>query len=1577
MPSQDDADNHRIDAAFRDSLDGTLYLFRGGSYVPCDAATLAPLAPPQSIDESFPGLIGDDDPFSRGVWLDQPVDTVAMGFLLRGYSKFGDPEYGGVAMFFKAGFVRIYDVKHKAIVQASLEILFRGKAKDLWGGIDLAVNATSNGSHGLIFKGKQYYRYQALSPSGNEMLTAHNLDIEGPYSVDQDFPGMWSENVVAAFAGDEQKIYVFEKFGKVDDEGNRQLPRYMVYDLRTRSVEAGYPKRRPGLPEPPRPAVPRPAEEFRHFPAESAFSPLRLIGERRRSTPGPDDQMFLTATVVREDFSKETYNGLKHRTLRDVEIAGPLLRWSGSNRVLGSYYGEQVADIRSLTIYADRMEVADRLRFPRAKVTIHARELAFTGIGCIDTTPLDHAVRAESEYLTDDPEDLTNTRAPADAEGRPTSLAADGARGEPGGSITLHVRHLIDDDGKKTRFICRGGKGQQGEAGGLQAYVAKEGYPEKYGPLNPVTADDVKNFFQEKNCGPDPCWRYRWPGEVDWPDQISVPSPPGNVLNTGQAVAVTVLTYCDDIGPTVATPIAWAERGFLPGREYTHWWNPRGSLGDYNEWPDYEGVPNPAPRPCDGRDAYPGGWPGDGGDGGTVASLLGSAPIAAGTCDLAPGLPGTFSEKAAGGAAPGPTPAYALRIKIVKKSLINSKRGPEAGVTEVTGHNGADAPGRCFEETPGPPDQGAYQTKRSAAQAGQLVNQGKDDLSWAHPAALAAVLSHARIAYRNGFREEAAAALDPYQELASADPATLGSADTRLRLAFASIVAMRNHLVQNLDYYGNPPGWVPRLNALSNLEVLKTVRQAAYGTFYFADKMLSDYDALENARAVSQEASKAIAAEMNEARASLQTAYDRLPDAMRALDAVQQEIVPIELDLVRLRNRAIEKGKEKVMVQRFFSAAFQIAGGIAKALPVGQPFLGLAGSALGSIGEFDWNAEEPLASARSSLDSLSGHVTTFATDQDSRDKVAAAVTSGLRGSGRQGEALVTKLTRQLEDEEKEPAAQQEAAEAAWTDFKTKERSKLDEQIKETLGAVEDLRARVRKRKETGEAEAAAAAAEEREADAGDGFLAQLKKQRAALDEKRLGSLRKGLVEYRKQQAVLEAEARRAAQAVNEKLKRAAARIASSDIPPSVQERLTAASRASEDHKALVDAREETAKTVMSSLEGVGSGLSMVGNSVISLISPLSSDDPTVTRLAEQMLVEDPELRAAGREMNAKLMALLERKKQAVTELVYWQQKATASTATVTSGLATMTELSRQRQSLDQGLDPSVQGYLRETRERAKDALAESIYWFVKSYQYEFLTDVEDSFYNFDSWSEKLRSLEKTKQQETLSKEDFEAIGDEIFKAEQLKLGQKLLASRQQRGKKYLGTYQSCILERQANPRNDAERRVNQMLDSLAEGQATFNFINDFQKGSTDLNDARVVKVELTGLDLEATDRNLSLTIRVEQSGDTVIAQKTPDEGRVFYTFRPGRHADPVSWQYVYNHAAKKTASGLTESTMEDPIADNVRALLDSNLPEFQEYSPGLLSDYTIRFTDLLDGTGTKKGLKAVNRVEMRVTLSSA
>ena len=74
----------------------------------------------------------------------------------------------------------------------------------------------------------------------------------------------------------------------------------------------------------------------------------------------------------------------------------------------------------------------------------------------------------------------------------PTYKAVDGRKGEPGGDITVHAREVrrVRVSGgpggggePRPRFILNGGKGQQGEAGGLKAYVPGEGQPKKYGSL--------------------------------------------------------------------------------------------------------------------------------------------------------------------------------------------------------------------------------------------------------------------------------------------------------------------------------------------------------------------------------------------------------------------------------------------------------------------------------------------------------------------------------------------------------------------------------------------------------------------------------------------------------------------------------------------------------------------------------------------------------------------------------------------------------------------------------------------------------------------------------------------------------------------------------------------------------------------------------------------------------------------------------------------------------------------------------------------------------------------------------------
>jgi hypothetical protein len=161
---------------------------------------------------------------------------------------------------------------------------------------------------------------------------------------------------------------------------------------------------------------------------------------------------------------------------------------------------------------------------------------------------------------------------------------------------------------------------------------------------------------------------------------------------------------------------------------------------------------------------------------------------------------------------------------------------------------------------------------------------------------------------------------------------------------------------------------------------------------------------------------------------------------------------------------------------------------------------------------------------------------------------------------------------------------------------------------------------------------------------------------------------------------------------------------------------------------------------------------------------------------------------------------------------------------------------------------------------------------------------------------------------------------------------------------------------------------------LRGGEVSFNFIEDFNKGSYALNDARVVDVDLKAFEVESADPNLSLTIRIEHSGESIIGTNIRGEGRVFYVFQAGRDDDPVRWQFVYNHS-KKPEERISKSPTVDKIADNVKSLLDPNLKDFKEYSPGLFSNYAIRIIDLDDRK--RNALKAIKKVVLDVSISVA
>ncbi len=88
-----------------------------------------------------------------------------------------------------------------------------------------------------------------------------------------------------------------------------------------------------------------------------------------------------------------------------------------------------------------------------------------------------------------------------------------------------------------------------------------------------------------------------------------------------------------------------------------------------------------------------------------------------------------------------------------------------------------------------------------------------------------------------------AATLEPYYAVLSA----AASIPDGLKSQWIALQAMRTNLRQNTDYYGNPPGWVPRLAVTTNYAAFQTIRQAASESLYFALRMADDYDALDQA----------------------------------------------------------------------------------------------------------------------------------------------------------------------------------------------------------------------------------------------------------------------------------------------------------------------------------------------------------------------------------------------------------------------------------------------------------------------------------------------------------------------------------------------------------------------------------------------------------------------------------------------------------------------------------------------------------------------------------------------------------
>jgi hypothetical protein len=640
----------------------------------------------------------------------------------------------------------------------------------------------------------------------------------------------------------------------------------------------------------------------------SAFTnlaPEYVLVSQVRKRPGDVDKQYITVTET-EDPVHRAFNNQPERKLVNVVISGKTVVFDKNgddNGLMTRFDGRQ--DIETFSIYAETAIFRSTLTLPETNVNILARSLRFEDVrgqtgAAIVTTP---------NALTTIP-----------------GTGQNGATGLPAGSVTIGVGTFSAPPGNSPRFVLTGGKGQDAGSG-----KAGEAGTSLQCAQNIVLADDtcivhVHQFAGATSFGPD----NTWPGD----------------------------------GADATAPGAPGAGG--PGGDFT--------------------------ANLDGLEAFvrtPPGQPGDRAqhvDGGT-----------AGHPQHALSIETVGNHFLIGPGGPCPPPQFNIPCTVpvpqfgtVRVSRVESTHDSKPG-------KGADPP----------------TAPAAAVSAGKPQMAGGPD-AWLHPFMLRAVLNHAEDAYLAGDLDYAQSVLDDYVNVVEAhlsawdaNAAQREQANQAL-LAQAALVPCvvsfvdgldqgpngarrqrlcpsgndaetrriqaqidrgnddHNSLVQlrlemgtialrlgsNLDYFGNPAGWVPQLSFAATLrsyaDEVKTDIPILY-LAYYVQQSSADHD---RHIASLQATVDKLQGDVKQASDDFNSAQSAIPRLEVQAAGVQNDITLFQEEVVNRKNDLMARA-EQIVTERnnvpFWKQALGVLSAAAAACPIGQPVVGSIGKGLGIL----------------------------------------------------------------------------------------------------------------------------------------------------------------------------------------------------------------------------------------------------------------------------------------------------------------------------------------------------------------------------------------------------------------------------------------------------------------------------------------------------------------------------------------------------------------------------------------------------------------------------------------------------
>ncbi len=355
-------------------------------------------------------------------------------------------------------------------------------------------------------------------------------------------------------------------------------------------------------------------------------------------------------------------------------------------------------------------------------------------------------------------------------------------------------------------------------------------------------------------------------------------------------------------------------------------------------WPLYWGGWTSGSGPCtvwpgDGEPGIAGGKPGDGGQGGYVVSNVFSLPDA----DCQGGDAGQIAAHASGGM-PG-TPevsAYAFGYGLPLGAVWRM---------HVCGPHHVSQPG---PSTPGPPADLPVGLPGAVVQAGNAW-------SWLSPDGVRMILAHAKDAYLYGHLDYAENVLREYRDLLETyrETGAWQALSPEWQLEFTQLLQemriLLHRLENNLDYFGNPAGWVPMLSFEVNQAAFAAEVDRAIRSLYLAywvgnaeRDLQAKVDALQTARTELQD-------EIEDFREDYGTLIDLIPTLREDANNLAFQIEQLLDELQRLEQRLVAEAAHNVAVRNRWKLFCRILGGITKLIPVRQPTLGLVGQGLNEL----------------------------------------------------------------------------------------------------------------------------------------------------------------------------------------------------------------------------------------------------------------------------------------------------------------------------------------------------------------------------------------------------------------------------------------------------------------------------------------------------------------------------------------------------------------------------------------------------------------------------------------------------